>query len=127
MHCNFLFLGIWYGIELDDPKGKNDGSVQGIQYFVCPPNHGMFSSSTSSRIKRLLTFSDDCLFELDSSGDGSNSTGTPGGVKPINESLDRLSPNLKRFGSFKRSPFHASFRIKAPNRRLDLRLQINYV
>jgi dynactin complex subunit len=22
--------------------GKNDGSVQGIRYWTCPPNHGLF-------------------------------------------------------------------------------------
>ena len=35
--------GEWYGIELDDGDGKNDGSVEGIQYFTCPPNHGIFA------------------------------------------------------------------------------------
>jgi dynactin complex subunit len=32
--------GIWAGIELDDPGGKNDGSIGGISYFQCPHNHG---------------------------------------------------------------------------------------
>lgn len=35
--------GIWAGVELDEPVGKNDGSVAGISYFVCEPNHGLFA------------------------------------------------------------------------------------
>lgn len=34
--------GTWIGVELDAPKGKNDGTVQGVQYFTCKPKHGMF-------------------------------------------------------------------------------------
>ena len=30
------------GIELDDPIGKHDGSVDGIHYFDCPQNYGVF-------------------------------------------------------------------------------------
>lgn len=35
--------GIWAGIELDTATGKNNGSVKGVMYFKCPPNHGIFS------------------------------------------------------------------------------------
>eukprot|EP00929_Paragymnodinium_shiwhaense_P083946 TRINITY_DN44861_c0_g1_i1.p1 TRINITY_DN44861_c0_g1~~TRINITY_DN44861_c0_g1_i1.p1 ORF type:complete len:1732 (-),score=378.13 TRINITY_DN44861_c0_g1_i1:454-5649(-) len=34
--------GTFYGVELDDAVGKNDGTVKGIKYFSCPPNHGIF-------------------------------------------------------------------------------------
>eukprot|EP00927_Polykrikos_kofoidii_P040671 TRINITY_DN34719_c0_g1_i2.p1 TRINITY_DN34719_c0_g1~~TRINITY_DN34719_c0_g1_i2.p1 ORF type:complete len:1129 (-),score=240.23 TRINITY_DN34719_c0_g1_i2:44-3430(-) len=34
--------GIFVGIELDEEKGKNDGSVQDVRYFTCPPCHGLF-------------------------------------------------------------------------------------
>ncbi|KAJ2747815.1 hypothetical protein GGI20_000110 [Coemansia sp. BCRC 34301] len=37
--------GSWAGIELDEVgKGKNDGSVAGKSYFVCPPSTGIFAA-----------------------------------------------------------------------------------
>ncbi|CAN7984803.1 unnamed protein product [Ixodes hexagonus] len=35
--------GQWAGVELDDPVGKNDGSVAGKKYFRCPARHGLFA------------------------------------------------------------------------------------
>ena len=32
--------GHWAGIALVDSLGKNDGSVAGIRYFDCEPEHG---------------------------------------------------------------------------------------
>jgi hypothetical protein len=34
--------GHWIGVELDNPEGKNDGSLEGIQYFEASENHGIF-------------------------------------------------------------------------------------
>lgn len=34
--------GKWVGVELYDATGKNDGSVEGVQYFHCKPKHGVF-------------------------------------------------------------------------------------
>ncbi|KAL7890218.1 hypothetical protein AOLI_G00024760 [Acnodon oligacanthus] len=34
--------GKWVGVILEEPKGKNDGTVQGKRYFTCMENHGIF-------------------------------------------------------------------------------------
>lgn len=34
--------GVWIGVELETPTGKNDGSVRGVRYFECEQGWGMF-------------------------------------------------------------------------------------
>ena len=34
--------GTWCGLELNTASGKNSGMLQGIRYFRCQPNHGVF-------------------------------------------------------------------------------------
>ncbi|XP_057711854.1 dynactin subunit 1a isoform X4 [Corythoichthys intestinalis] len=42
--------GKWVGIILNEPKGKNDGSVQGKRYFTCEENHGIFVRQTQIQV-----------------------------------------------------------------------------
>lgn len=35
--------GQWAGIVLDEPIGKNDGSVAGVRYFQCEDGRGIFT------------------------------------------------------------------------------------
>lgn len=46
----FCEAGLWLGIKLDKPSGKNDGSVGGVRYFSCPLKHGVFAPP--SRVQR---------------------------------------------------------------------------
>lgn len=45
-------LGYWFGIELDQPTGKHDGSVFGVRYFSCLPKYGVFAPP--SRVQRCV-------------------------------------------------------------------------
>ena len=36
--------GKWIGVTLDEPKGKNNGTVQGKSYFECPDKHGKYNT-----------------------------------------------------------------------------------
>lgn len=96
--------GWWYGIELDAPDGKNDGSVQDVRYFTCKINHGVFAPQ--SRVTKMMAISDEYLSDMTSSLEGAS-----GGTYNVSPSL-RSTPDS---GSSK-SPLtrHGSFR--SPNR-----------
>lgn len=38
-----LTSGVFCGVELDEPVGRHDGSVQGTRYFTCRQQHGIFA------------------------------------------------------------------------------------
>lgn len=47
----YFARGVWVGVELDEPEGKNCGNVNGVEYFRCKENYGLFVRP--QRIKRL--------------------------------------------------------------------------
>ena len=38
--------GIWHGIELEKPNGKNNGTIDGKSYFKCQHKFGVFVRKT---------------------------------------------------------------------------------
>lgn len=48
--CPGFSLGFWFGVELEQPTGKHDGSVFGVRYFSCLPKYGVFAPP--SRVQR---------------------------------------------------------------------------
>ncbi|XP_065358824.1 dynactin subunit 1 [Calliphora vicina] len=43
-------VGKWVGVVLDEPKGKNNGSIKGQSYFECSDNYGMFVRPTQLKV-----------------------------------------------------------------------------
>ncbi|XP_060790716.1 CAP-Gly domain-containing linker protein 4 isoform X2 [Neoarius graeffei] len=84
--------GIWLGIELDKPSGKNNGSVGGVKYFSCPPKHGVFAPP--SRVQRIHG-SVDCLSELSSSRSNPTFTGMRRSLSTTSAIATQREPNRK--------------------------------
>ncbi|XP_015914966.1 CAP-Gly domain-containing linker protein 4 [Parasteatoda tepidariorum] len=68
--------GFWYGIELDKPQGKNDGSINDVQYFSCTPGFGLFAPP--HRVSRLFKNSEDDSSDQDSADLSMSKSSTDG-------------------------------------------------
>lgn len=80
--------GQWAGVVLNDPVGKNDGSVGGVRYFECQPLQGIFTRP--SKLTRQLVGEGSDSHSTDSLTAQHGSGGAPPGqrvVVPLREGL----------------------------------------
>jgi tubulin-folding cofactor B len=55
----------WVGVEIDEPLGKNDGSIKGVRYFQALHNHGAFVKPALVEIGDFPSELDDLLDDED--------------------------------------------------------------
>lgn len=51
--------GYYVGLELDEPLGKNDGTIKGTRYFQCPENHGLFVRPNTIEVGNFRPYIED--------------------------------------------------------------------
>lgn len=86
--------GFWFGVELDKPQGKNDGSVNGVQYFTCSPGHGVFAPP--HRLTRLFRHSEDESSDQDSADLSLSKSSTDGETGVVSPSSPRSSGSERK-------------------------------
>lgn len=62
--------GLRCGVELDEPVGRNNGTVGGNEYFACNDNHGVLV------VPNKVTFIDDAISEASNESEGTKSHAT---------------------------------------------------
>lgn len=79
--------GKWVGVILDEPKGKNDGTVQGKRYFTCEENHGIFVRQSQIQL-------------MDEGGSSTTSPETPdsGVAKLLKKEVQETPKSVKQAG-----------------------------
>ncbi|XP_070581927.1 centrosome-associated protein 350-like isoform X2 [Ptychodera flava] len=85
--------GFWGGVELDVPKGTNDGSINGQEYFTCEPGYGIFAPP-----HKLSHMPDDYRYEE-----------TESEIESIEEEMKAGSPEMKAGSPEKLSQEHGIF------------------
>ncbi|XP_039524838.1 dynactin subunit 1a isoform X3 [Pimephales promelas] len=96
--------GKWVGVILDEPKGKNDGTVQGKRYFTCEENHGIFVRQSQIQL-------------IDEGGSSATSPDTPdsSGPKLPRRDVQETPKAVKQTPTAKKPPIRRSNKAGRPS------------
>ncbi|XP_015249092.1 PREDICTED: dynactin subunit 1-like isoform X3 [Cyprinodon variegatus] len=100
--------GKWVGVILDEPKGKNDGTVQGKRYFTCEENHGIFVRQSQIQL-------------VDDGADTSPETPEPTVGKVPKREIVEMSKSAKLRGLKPRKVLHVSLNSTPTTRKTTAR------
>ncbi|KAJ2941862.1 hypothetical protein O0L34_g10676 [Tuta absoluta] len=91
--------GKWIGVILDEPKGKNNGTVRGHAYFRCEENYGVFVRRTQIQ---LLDGEDNPMETSTSSaaGDETPASKTPAANRRLSSSRTSLASSRQSLTSY---------------------------
>ncbi|CAH0698567.1 unnamed protein product [Spodoptera exigua] len=95
--------GKWIGVILDEPKGKNNGTVRGHAYFTCEENYGVFVRQTQIQ----LLDSEDHPMET-SMTTSSEETKTPATNRRLSRVRRKASPAQNKAGTLSMSSSRTS-------------------
>ncbi|XP_042615261.1 dynactin subunit 1a isoform X2 [Cyprinus carpio] len=92
--------GKWVGVILDEPKGKNDGTVQGKRYFTCEENHGIFVRQSQIQL-------------MDEGGSSATSPETPdsGVAKLLKKEVQETPKSVKQLPMRRSTKWHTPRRL----------------
>ncbi|KAH8322301.1 hypothetical protein KR059_010896 [Drosophila kikkawai] len=98
--------GLWYGVILDEPLGKNNGTIHGHVYFKCPTNCGLFVRAQQLvRIAELPKGADNQKAdEMQREGARGKLTRRSGGAKSVEEHDNQREPMAGTSGKTKGAP-----------------------
>lgn len=121
--------GDWIGVELEEPTGKNNGTVQGESYFECEQLHGMFVRSTAIGAvleppKREPTKVASRAASSNADARGRAPSATAGGAPGIKRQSGLSTTNIKRHSSTTSSPSPAA-KVASTGRSLRVRCTLS--